>query len=143
MLNSAVRLMGGAAVMVALASCGGGGDIAGDSTEFLVSPDEYNLKVGPDSNGGCAAASTLQPVVFTIIGGQAPFRIINSDPQAIQVDKTEATGKDPKFQVKYRNTSYCVDPAVITVLDYHSRVATVEIKVEVEDPDEEEPAPAE
>lgn len=142
MLNSAVRLMGGVAVMVALASCGGGGDIAGDSSDFLVSPAEYNLKVGPDRNGGCSSASTLQPVVFTIIGGQAPFRIVNSDPQAIQVDKTEATGKDPKFEVKYRNTSYCVDPAVITVLDYHSRVATVEIKVEVEDDEEDPAAPA-
>lgn len=124
-----------------LTSCGGGGDIAGDSTEFSVSPDEYALKVSADGNGGCSGASTLQPVVFTIIGGQAPFRIVNSDPQAIQVDKTEATGKDPKFQVKYRNTSYCADPAVITVLDYHSRVATVEISVEVEG--EEEPTPAE
>lgn len=128
------------AATLALASCGGGGDIAGDSSEFAVSPDEYALKVGPDRNGGCALASTLQPVVFTIIGGQAPFRIVNSDPQAIEVDKTEATGKDPKFQVKYRNTSYCADPAVITVLDYHSRVATVEISVEVEDEEETTPA---
>ena len=125
---------------LALASCGGGGDIAGDSSEFSVSPDEYALKVGPDSNGGCSGASTVQPVVFTIIGGQAPFRIVNSDPQALDVDKTEATGKDPKFQVKYRNTSYCANPAVITVLDYHSRVTTVEISVEVEKEEETTPA---
>lgn len=141
MLKNTTKFAGALALALAVASCGGGGDIAGDSTEFSVSPDEYALKVGPDSNGGCSGASSLQPVVFTIIGGQAPFRIVNSDPQALQVDKTEATGKDPKFQVKYRNTSYCANPAVITVLDYHSRVATVEISVEVEE--EEETTPAE
>lgn len=132
MLKKSLQMIGGVATAFALASCGGGGDIAGDSTEFSVSPDEYALKVGADSNGGCSAASTLKPIVFTIIGGQAPFRIVNSDPQAIRIDKTEATGKDPKFNVSFQNTSYCVNPAVITVLDYHSRVATVEITVEVE-----------
>ena len=130
-MRTGVNIFVIASVLALLASCGGGGDIAGDSSDFLVSPKEYGLKVSADENGGCSGVSTLQPVVFTIIGGQAPYRIVNSDPQALNIDKSEATGKDPKFQVSYRDTSYCVNPAVITVLDYHSQVATVEIKVEV------------
>lgn len=130
-MNKLFKILFGGSVILSLASCGGGGDIAGDGEEFLVSPDEYKLAVSADSNGGCSYAANAKPVVFTIIGGQSPFRIVNSDPQAIVVDKTEATGKDPKFTVSFQKTSYCANPAVITVLDYHSRVATIEITTEV------------
>lgn len=132
-MNNLIKVLFGGAAAIFLVSCGGGGDIAGDGSEFLISPDEYKLSVGADSNGGCSYAALVKPVVFTIIGGQAPFRIINSDPQAITVDKTEATGKDPIFTVSYKKTSYCAKPAVVTVLDYHSQVATVEITVETAD----------
>lgn len=111
-----------------LVSCGGGGDIAGDSTEFSVSPEEYKF-TGPS----CSSASQFQAIVVTIVGGQGPFRIINSSPEALSVDKTEASGKDPQFRVSYKNTNLCTDPATITVLDYHSRVATFEYSVEVEE----------
>lgn len=115
-----------------LVSCGGGGDIAGDSTEFSVTPDEYNLTLGAGSS--CSRASIFDPVVVTIVGGQSPYRIINGSPETLIVDKTEATGKDPQFRISYKNnTSLCSDPATVTVLDYHSRVATFEYSVEVED----------
>ena len=115
-----------------LFSCGGGGDIAGDSTEFSVTPDEYNLTLGAGSS--CSRASIFDPVVVTIVGGQSPYRIINGSPETLIVDKTEATGKDPQFRISYKNnTSLCSDPATVTVLDYHSRVATFEYSVEVED----------
>lgn len=136
MLKNTARVAGSLAVVFALASCGGGGDIAGDSTDFSVSPDEWTRTVIADANGGCSAAAGSSAVVFTIIGGQAPFRIVNASPGGLIVDKTEATGKDPKFTV--RPTGACGDPFVITVLDYHSRVATVEVTIEAEDPDEEE-----
>jgi hypothetical protein len=113
---------------VLLVSCGGGGDIAGDSTEFSVTPDEYKF-TGPS----CSSASRFQPIVVTIVGGQAPFRIINSSPETLSVDKTQATGKDPQFRVSYKNTNLCSDPATVTVLDYHSRAATFEYSVEVEE----------
>ncbi len=126
------------AASMVLVSCGGGGDISGDLSEFSISPEEYNLKLGPGAD--CRSASTLQPIVVTIIGGQAPFRIINSAPGALLIDKTEATGKDPQFRVSYSpNADVCADPAVITVLDYYSRAVSFEYKVEVEKA-EEEPA---
>lgn len=141
MLNSAVRLMGGAAVMVALASCGGGGDIAGDSSEFGVFPDQVGFtdnEVRTTNTNSCIGVRGAR-TVFTIVGGQAPFRIVNPNPEYLTVDKTEATGKDPKFTMTL--TGGCGDPLTILVLDYHSRTASVEITVEREEEDQEEPQP--
>lgn len=131
MLKKATRVVGGFAVMFVLASCGGGGDIAGDSTEFSVTPNEVKLAVF-SATGSCASAANSDPTVFTIIGGQAPFRIVNANPGGVIVDKTEATGKDPKFTV--RSAGQCGDPFIITVLDYHSRSVSIEFIVEAEDP---------
>jgi hypothetical protein len=124
-----VRAFFGVGIVLSLASCGGGGDIAGDSSEFAVSPKENTLTLG--TGASCADASQVPPVVVTIIGGQPPYRIVNSSPEALVVDKTEATGKDPQFKVSYyENAVVCVNPGTITVLDYHSRVATFEYAVE-------------
>lgn len=136
MISMFGRLLVGSVSVFALVSCGGGGDIAGDSTDFSVSPSDFKRTVAPDSNGGCSRA-VGGPVTFTIIGGQAPFRIVNASPHGLSVDKTEVSGKDPKFSVT--PSGGCGDPFVITILDYHSRVVTVEVTVEIE---EEEEAPA-
>ena len=118
-------------VGVLLNACGGGGDVAGDRTEFSVSPAEFTWKVAADSNGGCTRATGAETVV-TIIGGVPPFRIQNPVPTHVRVDRTEATGKDPVFRV--RSLGGCVDPATILVLDYQSRTTSFEFKVEAEDP---------
>lgn len=134
MISMVGRSLVGLVSVFALISCGGGGDIAGDSTEFSVSPAEWKRTVPPDANGGCSLAIGA-PLTFAIIGGQAPFRIVNAAPHGLTIDKTEASGKDPKFKVT--PAGGCGDPFTITVLDYHSRVATVEITVEVEEEEEE------
>jgi hypothetical protein len=132
MINDVVRAVSGAVVLLALVSCGGGGDIAGDSTEFDITPKENKLEL--PAGASCGDASRVPPVVVTIIGGQPPFRIINSSPEALVVDKTEATGKDPQFKISYyRNAVVCVNPGTVTVLDYHSRSASFEYSVEVAD----------
>lgn len=128
MLKMTTRMVGGIFVAVALVSCGGGGDVAGDSEEFSVSPDKWKREVAPDANGRCTRAIG-NPLTFTIIGGQPPYRIVNAAPHGLSVDKTEATGKDPKFTVT--PAGGCGDPFTITVLDYHSRVATVEVSITV------------
>jgi hypothetical protein len=132
MIKRFAHTLAAAGAVALLVSCGGGGDIAGDSTEFSVTPEEFNLTLTAGTS--CSAASTLKPVIVTIVGGQGPFRIVNSSPEALSIDKTQATGKDPQFRVSYRSDSrLCSDPATVTVLDYHSRVATFEYSVEVED----------
>lgn len=114
MLKKMAQAMGGIVVVAALASCGGGGDVAGDSSEFSVSPKENKLTLGVGAR--CSDASEVPPTVVTIIGGQPPYRIVNSSPEALVVDKTEATGKDPQFRVSYyKNAVVCVDPGTITV----------------------------
>lgn len=131
MLKTIAQTLGVFLVAAGLASCGGGGDVAGDNSDFSLSPDKFTLKVG----GNCAAeAAKAPPVVVTIIGGQPPYRIVNSAPEALLVDKTEATGKDPQFRVSYyKNSTVCVDPGVITVLDYHSNVVSFEYKLDISD----------
>lgn len=132
MSKDVMRAVSGAVLLLALTSCGGGGDVAGDSAEFAVSPKENTLKLG--AGASCSDASQVPPVVVTIIGGQPPYRIVNSSPEALVVDKTEATGKDPQFRVSYyKNAVVCVNPGTITVLDYHSQVASFEYSVEVEE----------
>lgn len=128
--KKALRMLMGLSAVLVLVSCGGGGDIAGDSKDFAISPDKWKREVPADENGGCTKAIG-NPLTFTIVGGQAPFRIVNAAPHGLSVDKTEATGKDPKFTVT--PAGGCGDPFTITVLDYHSKVATVEISVTVAD----------
>jgi hypothetical protein len=118
---------------VLLVSCGGGGDVAGDSSEFSLSPAELKLTVISEREGNCSGAASAAPSVITIIGGQPPFRIINAG-QGLAVDKTEAAGKDPQFTV--RPTGACGDPFIVTVLDYHSKVTVLEYTVDDEQPEE-------
>lgn len=126
-------ILGSLLVSFVLASCGGGGDIAGDSTEFSVSPEKYELELGEGAR--CSDASKVPPVVITIIGGQAPFRVVNSAPESLVIDKTEVTGKDPQFRISYSSDAVlCTKPGVVTILDYHSRVASFEYSVTVKEP---------
>jgi hypothetical protein len=118
---------------VLLASCGGGGDVAGDSSDFSLSPTELKLTVISEEKGDCRSSASASPAVVTIIGGQPPFRIVNST-TGLVVDKTEATGKDPQFTV--RPNGACGDPFIVTVLDYHSKVTVLEYTVEDEQPEE-------
>jgi hypothetical protein len=139
MISMVGRSLIGLVSVFALASCGGGGDIAGDSTEFTVSPKEVKLTVVSPVKGDCSSAASSAATVITIIGGQAPFRVVNAFPDGLVVDKTEVSGKDTKFSVKPRGG--CGDPFIVTVLDYHSRVVTVEYTVESEQPEEEATTP--
>lgn len=129
-LHKALRASLLLASVTALVSCGGGGDFAGDSSEFSTSPDKLTRTVTADANGGCSRAFGSE-VFVTIVGGQAPFRIQNPLPNSVRVDRTEASGKDPVFKVT--SLGGCVDPVTILVLDYHSQSATFELTVEAEE----------
>lgn len=122
-----LKLVGVVGVVAVLASCGGGGDVAGDTEEFFTDPAEFKWGVA-----SCAPeASSGNEVLVTIVGGTPPYRIHNSIPKYLSVDRVVATGKDPVFKVT--TLGGCMDPGTITVLDYHSRTTVVEIVVEVAD----------
>ncbi|MFP5466035.1 MAG: hypothetical protein ACLGG8_00690 [Gammaproteobacteria bacterium] len=124
-----IKLISVAAASTVLVACGGGGDNAGNLTEFSTNVDEWTVK---SSVPGCSTGGAEKWV--TIIGGQAPFRIRNSSPDNLQIDRTEVTGKDPVF--KMTTLGGCAEFSV-TVLDYHSQVASIDIKLEEGDEEEE------
>jgi hypothetical protein len=117
-------------VAAALASCGGGGPVAGDAEGFSVSPESTTWTVS-----SCASSGGGYTVV-TINGGQPPFRIVNSAPQFITVDRTEVTGKDPTFRVS--TLRGCGEDLAVTVIDYHSRTAVYSVTIEEEAEEEAE-----
>lgn len=103
----------------ALASCGGGGDVAGDTAEFFTSPDEMTFTRASCVSGGM--------VLVTIVGGTPPYRIQNPSPHRLQVDRTEVSGKDPNFRIT--TIGGCIETSIL-VLDYHSRTTAIDITVE-------------
>lgn len=122
------------AALATLVACGGGGDVAGDTTEFFTNPSDWTLEVAADKSGYCSNAYGAE-IFVSIIGGRPPFRIQNPSPKSIRVDRTEVTGKDPVFKVT--SLGGCVSPASILILDYHSRSTIFKVTVTST---EEEPA---
>ncbi|MEZ5644493.1 MAG: hypothetical protein R3E99_04930 [Burkholderiaceae bacterium] len=120
-----VNLTAAVLTAVALASCGGGGPVAGDAAEMSLSPPGMTMKVGDCARSGGA------DTVVTINGGQPPFRIVNSSPQWMTVDRTQVTGKDPTFRVT--TLAGCGEDMTVTVLDYHSQLAVFTVTVETEE----------
>ena len=105
-----------------LASCGGGGSSSGGSTEFSVLPSDWTLTAGK-GNTVCAVDPADRPeTTVTIVGGTAPYRIINSSPQWLDVSATTVTGKNPSFTV-YSKGGCGADISVL-ILDSQSRSAT-------------------
>lgn len=109
-----------ALISLFIAACGGGGDVAGDTTDFSTNPDEWKV-----TSTGCSGGAQ---VFVTIVGGQPPYRIHNPHPAGLLIDRTEASGKDPRFKIT--TLGGCMDTVPVLVLDYHSRSTTVKITVE-------------
>mgnify|MGYP005871059691 CR=1 FL=1 len=128
MVMNAMKMGAAVIAALALASCGGGGPVAGDAQGFSVSPEETTWTVP-----SCTASGGGYTIV-TINGGQPPFRIINSAPQFISVDRNEVTGKDPTFRVS--TVRGCGENLTVTVIDYHSRTAIYSGTIEAEEEQE-------
>lgn len=124
-----LKMMAAALSAAALVACGGGGDVAGDSTEFSTNVDEWTVK---SSVPGCFTGGA--ETWITITGGQPPFRIRNPSPTHLQIDRTEVSGKDPVF--KMTTLGGCAE-FTVTVLDYHSQVTGIDVKLEEGDEEEE------
>lgn len=132
-------------LLFALTACGGGGDVAGDVATFSAIPSEFNWSTTcPDGGGGGVAGAVS---LHIINGGQPPFRLSSSIGGGLEIGLVEndqfvpptpsmfnsdgylvLDGKDPRFAV--RATLGCKSDVGVTVLDYHSKVANVSIKVD-------------
>jgi len=105
-----------ALMTVSLASCGGGGDAdAGSATTFSVQPNDYTL-----SSQACSPAYMGDVVV---VGGTAPYRLINTFPDVILLHKS-VSDFTPVSSVEDRNGTFsvtftggCFDPGLVLVID--------------------------
>jgi hypothetical protein len=108
-----------AALGAALAGCGGGGNESGPADALFVSPAEVSV----GSTGTCAVG--LGPTVF-IYGGQPPYKLDNSVPQAMLLDKSVVQRSGDGFTISFIN-GICLDSMPIIVEDDLGRTATVSV----------------
>jgi len=104
-----------------LIACGGGGDDkAGSPTAFSIVPDEIGLSV-PDGNpdglpqGTCYSTSGGAGGRVYVYGGAAPYRIDNTSPDYVTVDRTTVAHRGDFFLVDF--TGGCTDSAIIVIVD--------------------------
>jgi hypothetical protein len=92
---------------VALASCGGGGDVGDGTVELTASPNKIDL-----STPFCSFA---QGPTITVYGGIAPYRIRNPYPAYIQLSKDYLQSADDRFTFTVRGA--CLDKIPLLILD--------------------------
>jgi hypothetical protein len=101
-----------------LTSCGvGGDDEAGGPTEFSIVPSSIDV-TGP--TGLCAVGTAGEVFIF---GGVAPYKIKNTVPGFVSVNKTEVTHRGESFTVTF--IAGCLDPGNIAVEDALGNVLTL------------------
>ena len=113
------------AFVVALTSCGGGGDVAGGLSEFSVVPTGVTISA---VKGDTLCKQTGGQYTVTIVGGTPPYRVVSSNPSRFTTDKTEVTGKNPTFKVTVGPG--CMEDMTVLVLDYLSRSTVFTVTVE-------------
>lgn len=99
------------ALLGSLSGCGGGGDDeAGSPTAFSVQPT--TATVTSTSPTACSAGYVGE---FFVYGGVAPYRLNNTVPDAMVLDRTTVSDRGGSFQVSF--TGICVSPALIVIVD--------------------------
>lgn len=105
----AIPLM--ALVVAALAGCGGGGDAeAGAPTALGVQPSTITV------TGSCGPAYAGQVFVY---GGAGPYRLDNTAPDLVSLDKANVDGPGGSFNVNYLGG--CFSPVLVVVVDKLNR----------------------
>jgi hypothetical protein len=115
MKNPARRLaLASLSLAAALAACGGGGDDeAGSLTTFSVQPATVTFTApAGTADGVCLPGGTQDVYVY---GGAAPYRIDNTMPAYISVNKTEVGDRGGSFTLTV--TGGCVTNGTIVVVD--------------------------
>ena len=105
-----------------LASCGGSGDDdAGSVTPFSVVPSTLTLTAATGAPAG-ACSSGFAGEVF-IYGGAAPYRLNNTAPDAVVLNKSQVGDRGGSFTVSF--TGICVSPVSIVVVDKLDKQVTL------------------
>ena len=117
------------AIVVAalLSACGGGGDAeAGSLTAFSVVPSSLTITASKPTDGGpplgqCANGAAGEVFVY---GGAAPYRLDNTAPEIIQLDKSVVNDRGGSFTVRFINNT-CASPVLVVVVDKNDRQVTL------------------
>jgi hypothetical protein len=106
-------------------ACGGGNDDdAGSPVPFQVQPASVGLT---DGTANCTAGGPVGTVY--IFGGAAPYRIRNSSPDWITVDKTTVGDRGGSFTIT-ANGYGCLSPGQVFVTDNLNNLVTVTVTLE-------------
>lgn len=104
-------------LVAGLSACGGGGNESGPADELLASPSA--ITVGTE--GVCYVGPG--PTVF-VYGGQPPYKLANSLPLGMQLNKSRLGYSGEGFTITFIN-SVCMDAMPITVEDDMGRLTQV------------------
>ena len=104
-------------LVASLAACGGGGDDAGSPVAFSTVPTTLTVTAPTAANGGPAAGKCVAAFAGEIFvyGGAAPYRLDNTVPDAIVLNKTTVSDRGGSFTATF--TGVCITPATIVVVD--------------------------
>ena len=116
--NHWVSLGGLTACVLALVGCGGGGNESGKPDLLYAAPEGVAV-TGP--LGSCAIGTG--PTVF-VYGGQPPYKLDNSLPQGMQLDKQTVQDSGQGFTITFVN-GVCMEGIPITIEDDMGRVLSV------------------
>jgi hypothetical protein len=108
-------LLAASALMV---SCGvGGDDEAGSPTKFSLVPSSITVTGGV---GACAANASGSVFVY---GGVAPYRLSNTVPAYVSLDRAEVSHRGESFTVTFLGG--CLNPGTIAVTDSLDNLVTL------------------
>ncbi|WP_141287348.1 hypothetical protein [Ideonella azotifigens] len=105
-------------VSLALSACGGGGNESGPPDAIQASPAAVAV-TGPA--GACATG--LGPTVY-LYGGTPPYKLKNSVPMALALDKSTVGLSGQGFTVTFTN-GVCLDGMPVSVEDDMGRIIEV------------------
>lgn len=107
------------AVLLALSACGGGGNESGPPEQLYLSADAVTVGAA----GICEVG--IGPQVH-IYGGTPPYKLANSVPDAMRLDKAVVQNSGDSFRITFIN-GICLKNMPITVEDQMGLLARVSV----------------
>jgi hypothetical protein len=102
------------ALVASLAACGGGDDAeAGAPTALNIQPSTLTVTAAAGSASGVCGAGSVGEVF--IYGGAAPYRLDNTAPDLVELDRSKVDTRGGSFKVAYLGG--CFEPVLVVILD--------------------------
>jgi len=119
LLQRALPRFAGLALIASLAGCGGGGNESGPPDQVVLSTDSVTV-TSPTPQCPVGPGPTIG-----VWGGQPPYKLFNSFPDGMSLDKTSVTDAGDSFTITFKGA--CMDNMPVTVEDDMGRLATLNV----------------